>query len=488
MKIRVIIGQGTAAEAFRSTSPRSPSDGWKTIILGERGLWSRIKNHQLAQPPHILQIPGQRVPDYRVATGTTTEGMKGFHSCESYQQELMALSDRNFAYDKAIELNNCIVKKISRGFNNKIKITTTSMNPEFTNIDADEVIIATGMPPQQRLKPTEGIKNECNANLHLGFTQIQEGVEYLVNYGKGILPPTQLEVALFGSGATSSWIAELVMLRKPASFTWYERLGGNNGFNNGSIHSPGKRNAMIMELTKKHRDKADLLSVNYLKENTTIDGITLNKPKLRLKLKLESGQIIFKFVDQVLYSTGVDSGGEGGIEEVLDSSLRKEIIPIYDQNRVLGDNGQSALAWGNHKHEILIIGAAAYHYRSLEKVRIPPPMSSLPFNAQVIDGISVGTAATSALNNYIPIRQDWRGNVIESNVNINLADRNQLAAYIAVFYPYIKPAAANEIIVRTIKLRSIKADDDRVFGVSPEHFQRIIKQYISYDSRSVVRI
>jgi hypothetical protein len=94
----------------------------------------------------------------------------------------------------------------------------------------------------------------------------------------------------------------------------------------------------------------------------------------------------------------------------------------------------------------------------------------------VPDGIAQVVASVSAMNNYVPIQQDHQGNVLECNININTADRNQLAVYLAAMYPDLGPAAANEIVVRVIELRSRK-QAGRAFGITEQEFEQIIHQY-----------
>src|SRR5580698_1189061 len=73
MKTRLIIGAGTATQVFRQTLV-AESD-WRTIILGSDGLWAEMpQDHKLGQPSHLLQLPGQPVPEYRQSGGTSVIG------------------------------------------------------------------------------------------------------------------------------------------------------------------------------------------------------------------------------------------------------------------------------------------------------------------------------------------------------------------------------------------------------------------------------
>jgi hypothetical protein len=86
-------------------------------------------------------------------------------------------------------------------------------------------------------------------------------------------------------------------------------------------------------------------------------------------------------------------------------------------------------------------------------------------------------ASVEALNSSMPFTQDLDGRILSSNLNLNLGNRDQIAAYVALYYPDIGPAAANEIVVRTIALKSSK-QPGRDWGISEAEFDNIIRQYI----------
>lgn len=458
-KIRVIIGRGPATEAYRSTLKRSQNNGWTTILIGEKeGLWGNIEDHKMGQPSHLTHLPGQDRPAFQRPVRTTDDGgLSNFHDSKNFYTKLRSLSDRNNVHNQVVEYSDYWVTKIFRLYNGKIAVEAVRKDNHWTRISADEVIIATGIPPQQQLDPKLIRKKENKAD-NLGFTQIQEGIEYLDKDNR--TPIEGLDVALYGGGATAAWVANKITSWNPKDFNWYARPGGSEF--SGAILA-GSRNATIMAATEKKQFLAQINSITYLKVGDIFNGKKLLKPKLELNLSNANES---RLVDQVLYSIGTDTSN--GIGKALDTNLLSEISPIRDHNRVLG-SGEDVLAWGTLSRDLLIIGAASNHFSSSNQSKKAAPMSTLPFNAQVPDGIAVGVSTISALNNHIPIRQDKYGRILSSNVNINLADRNQLAVYIAAHHPHIQPIVAEDIVARVIRLRSM-----RIFGIKQHEFDTLI--------------
>jgi hypothetical protein len=162
--------------------------------------------------------------------------------------------------------------------------------------------------------------------------------------------------------------------------------------------------------------------------------------------------------------------------------VRAQLQPLRDINRVISD-GSGTIALATPDRSLIIIGAATYNYASSATdpagmfAKQAAPMATLPRASQVPDGIAMIVASVEALNSSMPFTQDLDGRILSSNLNLNLGNRDQIAAYVALYYPDIGPAAANEIVVRTIALKSSK-QPGRDWGISEAEFDNIIRQYI----------
>ncbi len=468
-KLRIIIGQGTATEVYRATL--SPADGFDTIVLGPKGLWATLPGeHRMGQTPELLHLPGQPVPEHSTATGTTEQGMTGFLDVHSYQQGLLDLAKQNdqrpgsivkiqVGKDK-IKLDEIRATSVTRGGRvGQLIVRTTE--PKLSLI-ADQVILATGIGPQS--KPEGKITHGTPAN-RLGYPQLMEGIEYLDSKG-----PYGKSVAVFGGSATAAWVATEALARAD-EMIWFTRSGGSL-FNGCTL--PGDRNYQILQATLNLRMVADLERIDYLPEIRE-GGKLLRMPKVQLALKLANGLTKVCLVDQLIYSIGGDRDGSGAISNILSAELRKDLEPLKDHNRVISD-GNGVLALATPDRSLLVIGAATYNYATDTFKKQTAPMATLPTASQVPDGIAMITASLQAVNSYMPFKQDKDGYVTENGLNINLANRDQLAVYLAVFFPDLSPLKCNEIVTRIISVRGSKTPGME-FGITRDRFYQIIGQY-----------
>lgn len=468
-KLRVIVGQGTAAEVFRSTL--SKADGYDTIVIGPKGLWAALpSSHKMGQTPALLNLPGQPVPVHSVASGRTPGGMAKFMDVNTYQTMLIELSKRNDMKGKMrmvgndIALDQLKVTKITeRQAGGQLLVATSREDVVFL---ADQVVLATGVGPQRTI-PEQSIVGKPDETL--GFTQILEGVDYL-NQKPDCMRGTR--VAIYGGSATAAWVAKKANADYE-HFMWFTRPGGSE-FTGCTL--PGDRNADVLEETKDKRRLAKLIKVEYMPALSSHPAGIRKKPlRAMLKLHLEEDGVrkVCK-VDQLIHSIGSDASGAGGLQSLLSQNIQQSLQPLVDSNRVLGD-GKGVLAIGSPSSNILIVGAGTYNLGKLGVNAKSAPMGELPTAAQVPDGIAVIVATESALNNFIPFEQDMaNGQVTESNLNINLADRNQLAVYLALFHPDLSEVSTESIVAEIIRKRS---GQDHAFGVSEKDFHEIIEKY-----------
>jgi hypothetical protein len=472
-KLRVIIGRGTAAEVFRAT--RS-AEGYLTILIGERGLWAtQGPQRRMGQPAHLLALPNRPVPAFQVANGQNQQGLQRFIDVNSFQTELEALSLRNDyqavqsgGFD--FHLHNCTAQSVSRSAG-KLAVRTT--NPTLT-IEADQVIIASGIGPQRR---PDFPYPENAPPIDGQYPRIVEGLSYLRNP-----EPSNLDVMVYGGGATAAWIADLVYT-KCRKMIWAAR----SNFNPAVL--PGNRNYMILQ----HAQQENLMrlgrvtGISYYKPMISCglesQGIMAGPPKLLVSMTLANGDQEVYSVDQFIYALGGDQDADGSIRNLLSPGLMEDLLPVFDNNRILGGN-DGVLAWSTDDGDLMVLGAATYNFSpSNLNQRVAAPMSSLPRNAQVPDGIAMITASISALNNFIPIQQSQNGQVLECNLNINTCDRNQLAIYLTLFHEELSPDGIEAVVAEVITYRSdplsqLRPPQDAQgrndFGITEQEFATII--------------
>ncbi|WGL60867.1 hypothetical protein QEJ31_04555 [Pigmentibacter sp. JX0631] len=472
-KTRVIIGNGTSAQVFRRTAS---IDNWKTIVIGGNGLWDNFKEHKMGQTAHILHLPGQIIPAFINADGKNN--LTGFLDSSTYQFELNKLSQQNNYRDNAIVYSEYLVKNISRN-GKKVIVNASSKNMDHISIQADEVILTTGIPPQRNLSNL--IQDAHKKSNNLGFVQIQEAVEYLSKESK-YYTTEPLTVALYGGSATAAWVADVIDERQPLKFYWFARPGkpGEDKFKEAAV--AGDRNYLILKKTEAIRQIKDVESIIYMSEGDLDDkGNKLSKPKVKINFNENFGKESI-FVDQLIYALGGDPNSKEGIKNILSENLNNELIPIRDNQYVIVDYNSPkketyGLGWTTSDGMVKIIGTAAYNFSSRNGIHsVQPPMETLPTNGQVPHGIAVAASTISALNNYIPIIQDRNGKIHYSMVNINTANSNQLASFIAIYYQDLKEKFANLAVEKIIAARS---NASKAFGISDTEFNEIIN-YIRF--------
>ncbi len=467
---RVIIGGGVAAEVFRQTADPAVA----TWIFGNGGLWANVAGphtdggHKIGQPAHVLALSGQKVPAYQKAMGSNPTDYQGFLDSGEFQKGVKALSLSSQARDHALEVPGAKVTHIRRNPKGPgLEVTYEVGGRRSDPIIANQVVIATGIGPQMgpgiAVMPAGGEIAEYQNIRH--FPPIMEGLQYLA-MAQGDRPQRKRDhvrnIAVYGGGGTSGWLVDQALHSStPRRFLWIVRPGGS-GYSKAML--PGSRNQMTLEKTLAVRQELEIVSLSIVPANAkpmmdeqdekTRAPIPMRNrprpyPRLRLKVKgeLTGGQPGYMMIDFFLYSIGPDPTAQGSIMSILEPTLYQALQPLRDYNMVL--SGQlrgrhDVLALEALEGKLLVIGAASFAGVRLRDPQTqgaktrpePAPMETLPWGSQVPDGIAVAVATISALNNFVPIRQVWNGKrpfVVESNVNFNLADANQLACYISAF-------------------------------------------------------
>jgi len=440
-KLRVIIGQGTASEVYQFTGT---SGEYETIVIGPRGLWATLPSgHAMGQPPHLLAMPGRKVPAFQAPTGKTQSGLKQFLDVKTYQENLMKLAGTQTGQRK--EFTSLKVSSVERSDEDgKIFVKVRDpANPTFMGFKADQVIIATGIGPQKQPQDV-GIKVSGNPDGNLGFKQMEEGIDYLTHADK-----LGRVVVVYGGGATGAWVAAEVnahMAQKQDAIDWcWMAQPGGTGFSKSVL--PGDRNAQIVDQEKFQVRYAIKSAVYRAKDElraTTADIPGLpTRPMVELTVQRENADPFPYLVDQLIYCIGGNPTASGSISAMLDDGLVCELEPLKDMNRMVSD-GTGVLAWATPKRDLIIIGAATFNFQEpfFNKKAQSAPMGFLPPNAQVPDGIAVAISTIEALNTYMPVtpsgpsggQQTFKqaaGQKVTWNINFNTSNRSQIAAFLA---------------------------------------------------------
>lgn len=419
-KIRLFVGGGTATEVYLRTLE---GDGWATIVIGSRGLWAHLPaSARMGQPPHLLQLPGQPVPAFQAPTGHTDAGLALFMAVQAYQDGLQQIAQPGGG--QRINVPTASVTAISR-HNERLRVTVKGV-ASLVNLMVDEVIIANGIGPQKTPEQA-GIPVSGTPDATLGYVQVEEGIDFVKH-------PDQIgaTVAVYGGGATAAWAAAEVSQRTDDWF-WGARLGGE-GFTRSVL--PGDRNGMILALAGR-QVRLNLVSARYIRAGQlsypmagTPRPLT---PKVELTLSAGPGHHNFQYyVDQLVYCIGGDPAADGSIASMLDQDLAAELEPVRDIDNMVSRDGTGVLAWRNARRDLLVIGAATYNFSIAgAKAKQSAPMTWLPPNAKVPDGIALTVAVIEALNQYMPTTPrvgpgtpgyNW-------NLNFNTANRTQIAVF-----------------------------------------------------------
>lgn len=481
-KLRVIIGQGTASEVYQYTGTQGE---YETVVIGPKGLWAVLpQTHAMGQPPHLLTLPGQKVPGFQAPTGKNLQGLAKFLDVNTYQSNLQLLSANNVGQRK--EFANCKVTGIEPTGDGQIWVKVSDpTNPDFPPFKADQVILASGIGPQKKLQdvgiPIEGVGEPEET---LGFAQMEEGIDYLTH-------PDKLgdEVVVYGGGATGAWVAAEVFehmktKKDPEAWGWMAAPGGS-GYSKSDL--PGDRNALILD-QKKYQIRYEIKKAVYRAKDSiraTVQDVegSPSRPMVELTLKGETGNEFTKLVDQVIFCIGGNPSAWGSIAKLLDFRLLNQLQPLKDQNRMVSD-GSGTLAWATPKKEVIIVGAAAFNFvsKTYDKTVQSAPMSFLPPNAQVPDGIAVAVSTIEAMNAFMPVVpvggpvdlnqqkfKDAAAQKVKWNINFNTSNRTQIAAYLASTTD-TDPFTANLQVAAIVYLRS-----KNNFGLDEKQIQLIMK-------------
>lgn len=469
-KLRIIIGQGTAAETFQATVGDNTGE-YRTIVIGARGLWTVLpQTHRMGQPSHLLTLPTQNVPQFQAPSGQNPQGLALFMDVNSYQQGLNNLAQVNRLHNGRIEYPGLTVTRVDPHRLGGIRVLCQGRG-HTVEFRADQVIFASGIGPQQ-LPGDAGITVVGNARNDLGFNQIEEGIDYLSHADQ-----VGRDVIVYGGGATGAWVAHEVRARSLMQvptvdhWAWMARPGGR-GFDPSTL--PGDRNWEVLQ-DDVHKVRYSITRAEYVapgsfRAPSEDDPGFPRAHKVKLTLVGESGFAFPYYADQLIYCLGGNPAARGSIAEMLDPGILQTMQPLRDYDRMVSD-GTGTLAWCTPDRSVIIVGAATYNFASAQynKAKQPAPMSGLPTNAQVADGIAVTVSVIEALNHYVPVsfgpqqRRRW-------TLNFNTSNRTQIAVYLAAETD-LEPLAAN---IAVALIEHFRSRGQRPFGLTPQQVQFLL--------------
>jgi hypothetical protein len=479
MKTRVIIGAGTAAAVFLKTMV---TEGWETVVVGSDGLWAQLPDKPMGQPAHLLQLPSQPVPVFQTASGGNEQDLANFLSAKTYQEGVASIV-AGHRYTHKPERR---VRRISKSLVEVGKVAVWFDDSHV--LRADQVVVATGIGPQKKPPTIQGKPQKVN-----GYSQVIEGIEFLEKEEER---SPKIDRFVYGGGATAAWVAAIAYQHSPR-MGWFARPEGSK-FSGADL--PGIRNEIILSRTQ-HR----------LRSLESVEKVEVAGELLKIHVAEKD---YYYVAHQFIYSLGGDNSvtAEGGIHQMIDKDLRDELSPFRDMHgalatlgpRLSDENGEKyddfdpgnghCLAWSTESGSLMIVGGATFNVAYLTGGAQKAPMATLPWNAQVPDGIAVIVATVSALNTYIPIKQsvtlgktkkDWADVAIKENTtNINLADNNQLAVLFTLMFDDWSAAQVNQLVLNVIEARSrtdkttqrIDKKSPEVFGISPKTFHDLVSK------------
>jgi hypothetical protein len=289
-----------------------------------------------------------------------------------------------------------------------------------------------------------------------------------------VLAPLGSKIAIEGPSATAAWAYQKALLAGYSSgdIYWFTR---NSNFD--TAFPSGGRNRDIQETSKGNRYTGKLLT----------KGIIVGD---KVHLFFEDDPEVH-IIDQYIVAIGADIKGLSGAWSILSEETKDKLEAIYDTNKYFSDDEErTIIGLASEDKSLLVVGVATYkmlkeknqvdsveikltstktrertHILQGEHLKYVQANKTLPTNACPPEGIPTVIATIEALNNYMPL-----GVMKGERINYNLANRTQLAAYIAREYPNLPPSIANKFVEDIVKLRT---NPLKPFGMDQEAIKNI---------------
>jgi hypothetical protein len=517
---RKAISQTIDEEVF--TNPRAALVKLsQTVQVGQTEPWHRRGQHKMGQPASI--VGGQMLPgserSYQQATGKpeqviseqfVADFLKGFQTSSTFAEQLDRLQQINGQRDQALVFDRQTVKRVARSTIMRDYIDVTLSNDMV--LHGTQVIIATG----------PGAEKQYPANMFTGDKpldwQVLSGPDFMesrppegARYDLGTRPWT---VAVSGGSATAAWSVETALIRGYRVETWFQRLAekGDNDKQTrfAAAFPPGNRNFMVRSVLN---EVGRVINLTKIEVVAGTNALVWPRRVVALTFGDKEPPI---YVDQFVYSIGSDFDGAGAIGPMLSTELKNELRPYRDFDRVVSDDGSAVLALGTDDRSLFIVGSAVFNaigatamhtaldntktakatYQNVTGANYAQIAKTLPESAVPPEGIGLIMASIEAFTNFMPVAKGTQTatftvpqNLTEKgkthlpnpragqkvtldtrfewDINLNTANRNQIAAWIASTTD-LTPCAANLAVALIVEIRA-----KRTFGLQNERIEMI---------------
>jgi hypothetical protein len=467
---------GISAVSYALTLSDAQRQRDDLILLGDKHLWQVLgPTHPMGQPQQLLMgnLPGKDNKD-RGFGGMQVPQDPGFMRAGEFARLLEEVIEKH----SAARIPGAWVDQVTRqGGQYRVEY---KQNGVPHKIIVDKVVIASGTGPP-RVPSVVGGNGTTEVNVGAMEGHVVGGVQFLSPEWRmpgGKEDWAEKTVAVYGGSATASWAVEAAAARGMHVVLWFTRPGTGKGawdVEGGfqTAFPAGNRNSAVRERF------ANVRAVLTLTGMALVRG--KRNPRVVMRFKDKSGDVIFREVDLLVYALGQTHTLETGIGEMLARELRPELVAFYDRNFALGNNA-ALLAVGTPDRSLMIVGSAMSSAAGLNlpelKVKggVVDNAKLVPFKeiagwlppaAQPPEGIAVIMASIEALNDFIPARVDSTG--VTWNINFNTSNRTQIAAYLAQTTD-LSPIAANLAVALIIRLRTLNT-----FGLTNEQVAGIVK-------------
>jgi hypothetical protein len=484
----LIIGTGISATTYAATFQRLV--GETVTMTSGKHLWENL------DPEHIMGQPKNLLVGQTLGTNSDRIGPEGvlnpktFLKAGVFAQEISKLKKaavNEFLADKSWVQG---VKENPRG---GYLVTLSSGAPsglvsdkvKVEEVHFDRVVFAPGAGPNRPLT-IGSAKDAPKVDIKSFNGHIVAGDEFM---SPDFEPPKTLlstkSIAIYGGSATASWVAELAILKGYNVKLWFTRPGeGNDAWDAKSRFAAafpaGGRNKEIEE------DLEDQRKVLELQELMLTE--TPKHAFVSMYLKNNKGQTELYVPDLLVYSLGYAHTEKEGVRAMLSASILEKMVAFYDFDRAISED-RCLLAVGVPDGSLVIVGSgmsSQFGFKINEKVEINQVAKpykdiskTLPPASAPTEGVAMLMAGIEAFTRYIPVtvtpeqEKAWKDptHKLAWNINFNLANRTQLATWVASETD-LAPFAANLAVDLIVKVRALKGN---TFGLT----ETVIKRFLT---------
>jgi hypothetical protein len=477
----LIIGSGISATTYAATFPRAEDE--QVIMTSGPHLWEQLDaNHIMGQPKALLV--GQTL-----GTNRDRRLPKGPLDPKSYMRAgefAAALAKKKETVVDDYLLHWSWVQRVSKAPTGGYLVKVSNLCPKGVisrssemEIHFDRVVFAPGPGPNRPLTLSTD-KDPDKVDVKAMRGHVVAGDDFMSAAWK---PPDTLmparEVAVMGGSATAAWVVELAKLRGYKVILWYTRPDNNT-------NDPAKKWDVTSRFAAAFPDgwRNQAVQRDFANERKVLDlkGVYLRgrngKHHLALWFNNQSGGVELYPADLLIYSLGYEHTATEGVRAILDANIQEEMVAFYDRDRAISDD-QCLLAVGVPDGSLLVVGSgmvSKFGFQVKDVTKLGSKVATyadikktLPPASQPTEGIAMLMAGIEAFNRYMPVEVTPKG--LSWNINFNLCNRTQLAAFVAQQFTDLPPFAANLAVALIIKLRAHKGN---THGLTDEVVSRIL--------------